>query len=99
MPAAVAWVGAQIVDAVNGRGQRAGRVELVVLEGLLVVALAAAQRALGLCQSLLRAQLGQRVNVMILEGDHAVAVALRGFGVLRQADARVARPRAARCRW
>src|SRR5260370_29225886 len=46
----------------------AGRVvQLVVLEGILVAAIAAAQRGLSLCQSLLRAQLGQRVNVMILE--------------------------------
>ena len=37
------------------------------LEGLLVAAIAAAQRGISLCQSLLRAQLGQRVNVMILE--------------------------------
>ena len=41
--------------------------ELVLLEGVLVAALAGAQRGLSLCQSLLRAQLGQRVNVMILE--------------------------------
>ena len=34
---------------------------------LLVAALAGAQRGLSLCQALLRAQLGQRVNVMILE--------------------------------
>ena len=34
---------------------------------MLVAALAGAQRGLSLCQSLLRAQLGQRVNVMILE--------------------------------
>ena len=41
--------------------------ELVALEAVLVALLAAAQRGIGLCQSLLRAQLGQRVNVMILE--------------------------------
>ncbi|HEY5807938.1 MAG TPA: ABC transporter ATP-binding protein, partial [Povalibacter sp.] len=40
---------------------------LVGAEGLLVAAMAGAQRGLSLCQSLLRAQLGQRVNVMILE--------------------------------
>jgi ATP-binding cassette, subfamily B, bacterial len=34
---------------------------------VLVAAVAAAQRGISLCQSLLRAQLGQRVNVMILE--------------------------------
>src|SRR5919107_479580 len=36
-------------------------------KGGLVAAIAGAQRGLSLCQSLLRAQLGQRVNVMILE--------------------------------
>jgi ATP-binding cassette subfamily B protein len=40
---------------------------LVGIEGLLVAALAGVQRGISLCQSLLRAQLGQRVNVMILE--------------------------------
>lgn len=72
LPAGVAWVGAHIVDAVVA-AVRAGGVdsrrvlELVALEGVLVAAIAAAQRGLSLCQSLLRAQLGQRVNVMILE--------------------------------
>jgi ATP-binding cassette, subfamily B, bacterial len=72
LPAGVAWVGARIVDAVlaaiRADGAGAGYVvELVVLEGVLVAATAAAQRGISLCQSLLRAQLGQRVNVMILE--------------------------------
>ncbi|HSN72458.1 MAG TPA: hypothetical protein VLT59_13170 [Steroidobacteraceae bacterium] len=76
LPAAIAWVGAQIVDAVvaaiavhqSGRPvEYANVILLVVLEGGLVAALAGAQRGLSLCQSLLRAQLGQRVNVMILE--------------------------------
>ncbi len=72
LPASVAYVGALIVDAVvsaiRGSGGSARTViELVALEGTLVAAIAAAQRALSLCQSLLRAQLGQRVNVMILE--------------------------------
>src|SRR6202167_6107449 len=39
----------------------------VAYVGALVGSIAAAQRGLSLCQSLLRAQLGQRVNVMILE--------------------------------
>lgn len=66
LPAAVAWVGAHIVDAVVARN---GRLVLdwVLLEGVLVGLLAGAQRGLSFCQSLLRAQLGQRVNVMILE--------------------------------
>src|SRR5262249_46374527 len=72
LPAAVAYIGSLIVDAVvaamKATGGEASRViELVILEGLLVAAIAAAQRGLSLCQSLLRAQLGQRVNVMILE--------------------------------
>jgi ATP-binding cassette, subfamily B, bacterial len=72
LPASVAYVGALIVDAVvgaiRGGGGAAGRVlTLVLLEGTLVATIAAAQRGLSLCQSLLRAQLGQRVNVMILE--------------------------------
>jgi ATP-binding cassette, subfamily B, bacterial len=71
LPALVAYVGSLIVDAVvaamRGGGGAQRVVELVVLEGALVAAIAAAQRGLSLCQSLLRAQLGQRVNVMILE--------------------------------
>lgn len=73
LPAAVAYVGALIVDAVvmamqtHAAGSTRRVIELVVTEGLLVAATAGAQRGLSLCQSLLRAQLGQRVNVMILE--------------------------------
>ncbi|HEV2229814.1 MAG TPA: ABC transporter ATP-binding protein [Steroidobacteraceae bacterium] len=72
LPASVAYVGSLIVDAVvnairSGGGSATRVVELVVLEGALVAAIAGAQRGLSLCQSLLRAQLGQRVNVMILE--------------------------------
>ena len=72
MPAGIAWVGALIVDAVvaavgAGGGDATRVVRLVLLEGGLVAVLAATQRGLNLCQSLLRAQLGQRVNVMILE--------------------------------
>jgi len=76
LPAAIAYVGSLIVDAVvaaiqSGAAEHAARTShalwLVGAEGLLVAALAGAQRGLSLCQSLLRAQLGQRVNVMILE--------------------------------
>ena len=75
LPAGVAWVGALIVDAVVAAIQASGdrsalttrALLLVGLEGLLVAALAGVQRGISLCQSLLRAQLGQRVNVMILE--------------------------------
>jgi len=72
LPASVAWVGARIVDAVvsarSAADHNAMRVlKLVLLEGALVATVAGAQRGLSLCQSLLRVQLGQRVNVMILE--------------------------------
>jgi ATP-binding cassette, subfamily B, bacterial len=72
LPAGVAWIGAQIVDAVlqamHSPGHEVQRVlRLVLLEGLLVAVLSGVQRGLSLCQALLRAQLGQRVNVMILE--------------------------------
>jgi ATP-binding cassette, subfamily B, bacterial len=72
LPAAVPYVGALIVDAVVtalrvGGADSSHVVELVILEGMLIAAMAATQRGISLCQSLLRAQLGQRVNVMILE--------------------------------
>jgi ATP-binding cassette subfamily B protein len=71
LPAAVAYVGSLIVDAVVGAIRNGGdprhALELVLLEGVLVGAISAVQRGIQLCQSLLRAQLGQRVNVMILE--------------------------------
>jgi len=76
LPAAVAYVGALIVDAVVAAIQAdpAQREVLarhallmVAAEGALVAAIAGAQRGISLCQSLLRALLGQRVNVMILE--------------------------------
>ena len=76
LPAAVAYVGALIVDAVlaaQAAHARTGEIlavqvfRLVGLEALLVASIAGIQRGLSLCQSLLRAQLGQRVNVMILE--------------------------------
>ncbi len=76
LPAAVAWVGQLIVDSVvaaiavsrdGGVPNTRGVIELVILEGIIVAAIAGAQRGLSVCQSLLRALLGQRVNVMILE--------------------------------
>ena len=76
LPAGIAWVGAMIVDAVvaanrlwasSGQAVLAPVFEWVLAEGVLVALLAGAQRGLSLCQSLLRALLGQRVNVMILE--------------------------------
>lgn len=72
LPAGIAYVGSLIVDAVvaavrAGGGDPARVIDLVSLEGVLVACGAAITRGISLCQSLLRAQLGQRVNVMILE--------------------------------
>jgi ATP-binding cassette subfamily B protein len=86
LPAGIAYVGALIVDAVVAAiaAQHAGGlVDLttvlgyVALEGGLVAVTAATQRGLSTCQSLLRAQLGQRVNEMILE--KALTLDLRHF--------------------
>jgi ATP-binding cassette, subfamily B, bacterial len=69
LPAAIAYVGKLIVDAVVLAARAGGGAALsyVALELGLVVLLAAAQRGLGVCESLLRALLGQRVNEVILE--------------------------------
>ena len=76
LPAAMAWVGALIIDAVlaatrtaqdSGDTSMTRVFTLVAIEAVIVAALAGAQRGISLCQALLRAQLGQRVNVMILE--------------------------------
>ena len=70
LPAAIAYVGKLIVDAVVASlagGSVRTAIEYVVLELGLVVLLSAAQRGLNMCEALLRAQLGQRVNEMILE--------------------------------
>ncbi len=72
LPALTAYVTGLIVDAANSAIRAGSRdagqvVDLVLLEGVLVASIAAAQRGLTFCQSLLRAQLGQRVNEMILE--------------------------------
>ncbi len=71
MPAAIALVGKLLVDAIvaASRGTHATDevVPWLVIELVLVVLLAANQRVLGIFKSLLRAQLGHRVNVMILD--------------------------------
>lgn len=75
LPAGIAYVGALIVDSVihAAANPSAGATRLhdvfkfVALEALLVAITSMAQRGLSFAQSLLRAQLGQRVNVMILE--------------------------------
>jgi ATP-binding cassette, subfamily B, bacterial len=71
LPAAAAYVGQLIVDAVvaaaASSGEPAKALEYVALEGVIIASHAAAQRGISICHSLLRAQLGHRVNVMILE--------------------------------
>ncbi len=86
LPAGVAYAGALIVDAVVHAAElhrRTGAIELadvwrfVALEAAAVAAAAMAARGISLAQSLLRAQLGQRVNVMIL--DKALTLDLTQF--------------------
>lgn len=86
LPAGMAYVGKLIVDAVVlGIEQRhvTGVVitdevlQWVGLEAGLVIGMAAVQRTLSACLSLLRAQLGHRVNVMIL--DKALTLDLSHF--------------------
>lgn len=73
LPAAAAWVGKLIVDAVVQAAQTGSVAERndalmwVAVELGLVAVLAGAQKGLSTCQQLLRALLGQRVNEMILE--------------------------------
>lgn len=72
LPAAIAYIGQLIVDGVVAASNAEnpdtrGVLNLVMLEALVVIAVAAAQRGISASQSLLRALLGQRVNVMILE--------------------------------
>ena len=73
IPGPIAFVGKLIVDAVIPAvesGLAADRwvvIQWIGVEAVLIILLAAAQRGLMVAQSLLRALLGQRVNVMILE--------------------------------
>jgi ATP-binding cassette subfamily B protein/ATP-binding cassette subfamily C protein len=76
LPALAAWVGQQIVDAVvhamalphSAEGPPLWPVlRFVLLEAGVLALLAAAQRGLSVQQALLRVQLGQKVNLLILE--------------------------------
>ncbi len=84
LPAFAAYVGKLIVDAVVEGVQTGGAtpdlmpaLRWVALEAGLVAAIAAATRTLGTCESLLRAQLGQRVNELVLE--KALTLDIRHF--------------------
>jgi ATP-binding cassette subfamily B protein len=71
LPALIAYVGKLLVDAVvaaaSAGGQSDEAIRFVILEAGLVGGMAAIQRGITVCQSLLRARLGHRVNVIILE--------------------------------
>ncbi len=82
LPAAVAYVGQLIVDgvvaAIDAPTPDTGAViRVVILEAAIVAVLAAGQRGISASESLLRAQLGHRVNVMIL--DKALTLPLTSF--------------------
>jgi ATP-binding cassette, subfamily B, bacterial len=72
LPAAIAYIGQLIVDGVvtamaSTTPDTLGILRLVSLEAFVVILIAGSQRGISASQSLLRALLGQRVNVMILE--------------------------------
>ena len=81
LPAAAAHVGKLIVDgvvaAIADPQLASGVMLLVVIEGIIIALLAGSQTAITVCQQLLRAQLGHRVNVMILE--KALTLDLKDF--------------------
>lgn len=83
LPGAIAYVSKLLVDSVllaAESGQLAHRQEtlmVVALEAALVATMAALQKGLSACDSLLRALLSQRVNQMILE--KALQLSLRHF--------------------
>jgi ATP-binding cassette, subfamily B, bacterial len=81
LPALIAYVGKWLVDAVVAAARAGGEPDralaFVALEAGLVAALAGVQRGITMCQSLLRARLGHRVNVIILE--KALTLELRHF--------------------
>ncbi|RCJ18213.1 ABC transporter permease [Nostoc minutum NIES-26] len=87
LPAAIAYIGKLIVDAVVLGSQHISESSNFVnisqpllyvgLEAIAVALLAGSQRGLSVCQSLLRVLLGQRVNVLILE--KALTLELKQF--------------------
>ncbi|RCJ34235.1 ABC transporter permease [Nostoc punctiforme NIES-2108] len=87
LPAAISYISKLIVDAVvfasQANSQSNGFVNIypslfyVGLEAIAVILLAGSQRGIIICQSLLRALMGQRVNVLILE--KALTLDLRQF--------------------
>jgi ATP-binding cassette subfamily B protein len=81
-PAAAAWVGAQIVDAVVAGAATPGAalapvLRLVAMEAAIIAIIALATRGASLATSLLREQISHRVNTMIL--DKALTLDLEHF--------------------
>ncbi|MEH2080664.1 MAG: ABC transporter ATP-binding protein [Nostoc sp.] len=87
LPGAISYISKLIVDAVvfasqvnlrnNGFVNIYPSLFYVGLEAIAVILLAGSQRGITICQSLLRALMGQRVNVLILE--KALTLDLRQF--------------------
>jgi len=79
LPASIAYVGKFLVDSVVAAIDDNALADAVwfwlSLEAVLVAAMAAAQTALNICNNLLRARLGHRVNVMILEKTQELELA------------------------
>lgn len=76
LPAAVAWIGQLIVDGVVGSidlFQQTGQADTdrvlfyVACEAIIIVLIGGSQRGISTCQALLRALMGQRINLLILE--------------------------------
>ena len=73
LPGAIAYIGKLIVDSVvvaarsSGESERLLALQYVGCEAIAIVLLAACQKGLTLCRSLLRVLLAQRVNESILE--------------------------------
>ena len=70
LPPAMAWVGKEVIDAVLLAIDTKDSSEVlfwITLEAGLVTLFAAFNRTLGICETLLRAQLSNKINVIILE--------------------------------
>lgn len=84
LPAVAAWLGKLIVDAVveamtvyqnTGEVNYQPLLTYVLLEALVLIGISAAQRATAAHQALMRALLGQKVNVMILQKAQTLSLA------------------------
>ncbi|MGD1942260.1 MAG: hypothetical protein ACFB0G_13200, partial [Leptolyngbyaceae cyanobacterium] len=78
LPVAIAYVGKLIVDAVIKAAEsgaitdRNSALTYLGIEAILVTLLAGARQGLNLCTALLRALLGQKVNLLILQKAQAL---------------------------